>query len=414
MYTTINSKAKQLIGICAHIGNHRYNWNPETERFAIGYRNSTMIFNLSLTNFYFNRALGFVEKLSKKFGRIFIYGLNEKNDRQLVKRFTRSGQVVCTTNWKGGFVSNAKLFGKTIKNTRKKFSAALSLRYDYQNYSFPLECKNLKIPSICIVDSDVSPENFSYPIPINSKSHGGAEILSFYFLSKVFNGTSQRILSRYSRKLKIVNLRNVEDNFSKKSYSAKSRKLTYRIQKLFKRNKTNRLPFKRKKFNKRRKGRFFSIKRFKKVKKRVSKILKDSIKIFKKSTYTNKKKKNQINAKFKRKKTAVFFKKVIKKFGIKELSRKVNKKYASWRKWQKKIRSSSNSWHKSSLDNVSSYNDSKYSSKTGYVMKTNKNYGRRWNRTTTASFSGLYSTIELSPSLYFLIWQNFLNRNLIL
>ena len=78
--------AKNIISVCGHIGTHKYNWQPESERFAIGYRSSVLIYNVAMTNFYFNRACFFVENLVYKYGRIYIYGLDKKNDKNFIKK----------------------------------------------------------------------------------------------------------------------------------------------------------------------------------------------------------------------------------------------------------------------------------------------------------------------------------------
>ncbi len=375
-----NSKAKQLISICAHLGNHKYNWNPETERFATGYRNAIIIFNISLTNFYINRALSFVEKLTKRFGRVYVYGLNGRNDTKLVKNFTKIGQVVAHTTWRGGFVSNAKLFKRAINNTRKKFSAAISLRYDYQNYSFPLECRNLRIPSICVVDSDVSPENFTYPIPINSKSYGGAKVLGFCFLSKVFKGISHRILTRYTIKIRLIE-KGRGRKFYNKLYSKRTRKIAKRIIKIFKKNPIRR---RRKKFHKNKRNFFQG---------RLLKLRKKFEKIFVRTRKGRPYKKDKALSGGKNK-NVTFFKKIISRVRMKALLERIlrNKTIRRIRDIRRKSRFRYQQGQ-TTYQRFGHKTDMTFSKIKENISKN----GRRWNRTTTASFSGLYSTIELSP-----------------
>ena len=263
--------AKQLIGICAHLGNHKYNWNPETERFAIGYRNSVIIFNLSITNFYANKAINFVERLIIKFGRLFVYGLFSQTDQILTRRLAQCGQVISLFRWKGGFITNTKVFSKIIKNTKKKFAAAFSLRYDYQNYSFPVECRNLSIPSICVVDSDVSLNNFSYPIPMNSKSYGGAKVLGYYILSTIFKSVSTRIITRFSRKIRFLNGKKVKRLYYKRSRRIAIRRSARKLYRIFRRGR--RLLFKDKKKRFKLRKNYNKKKFFRKKKRKVIKFL---------------------------------------------------------------------------------------------------------------------------------------------
>jgi len=208
--------AKNIISVCGHIGTHKYNWQPESERFAIGYRSSVLIYNVAMTNFYFNRACFFVENLVYKYGRIYIYGLDKKNDKNFIKKLENLNQVVTTHNWSGGFVTNARIFRGKIKNIRKKFAAILGLSYDYRNYSLPREAKIINLPSIGVVDSNANAETFTYPIPINSNNFGVTRLLTYVFTIKIFKGISKRILTRFKKKIKIVKSRKLNRKRKKK------------------------------------------------------------------------------------------------------------------------------------------------------------------------------------------------------
>lgn len=199
----MTKNSRHIISVCGHIGTHKYNWQPESERFAIGYRSSILIYNISVANFYINRALSFAEALVQKYGRIYIYGLNVKNDKKIIQKFEDLNQVVTTKNWCGGYVTNARAFRGKIKNLKKKFSAILGLNYDYNNYSLPRESKIINLPAIGVVDSNANAESFNYPIPINSTNFGVTRLLAYAFSIKIFKGLSKRIIGRF-RKIKSI------------------------------------------------------------------------------------------------------------------------------------------------------------------------------------------------------------------
>ena len=208
--------AKNIIAVCGHIGTHKYNWQPESERFAIGYRSSVLIYNIAITNFYFNRACFFVENLVYRYGRLYVYGLNKKNDKIFIKKLENLNQVVTTESWSGGFVTNARIFRGKIKNIKKKFAAILGLSYDYQNYSLPREAKIMNLPSIGVVDSNANAQTFTYPIPINSNNFGVTRLLTYVFTIKIFKGISKRILARFKKKLKIAKSKKINRKRKKK------------------------------------------------------------------------------------------------------------------------------------------------------------------------------------------------------
>jgi ribosomal protein S2 len=220
--------SKNLISVCGHIGLHKYNWQPESERFAIGYRSSILIYNLSNSSFYLNRALNFVEKLIYKFGRVYIYGLLKTKDKKFINKLTKINQVVCIKPWRGGFVTNARTFRKRIKNIRKRFSAVISLTYDYQNYSLPREAFIINLPSVSVVDSNAKADSFTYPIPINSSNNGVVRLLAYNFGIRIFKGLSKRILSRFAKKIKVSRLKGKIKTYFKKKFITrvdKSKKL---------------------------------------------------------------------------------------------------------------------------------------------------------------------------------------------
>jgi ribosomal protein S2 len=199
--------SKNVISVCGHIGTHKFNWQPESERFAIGYRSNIIIYNLASTTFYINRATKFVEKLIMKFGRIYFYGLDTYKDKKYVQKYFEINQVVAHKKWKGGFVTNVRNFKTKIKNAKKRFAAVVSFGYNYQNYSLAREAFLVGLPSVSVVDSNVKAENFNYPIPINSDNFAITRMLAYVFGLHIFKGISKRIISRFSKKRKIVKVK---------------------------------------------------------------------------------------------------------------------------------------------------------------------------------------------------------------
>jgi len=199
--------SKTIISACGHIGTHKFNWQPESERFAIGYRSNILIYDLASTSFYLNRAIKFVEKVIIKFGRIYFYGLDSYKDKKFIKNYVIINQVVTHKSWKGGFVTNVRRFKSKIKNARKRFSAVVSFNYSYKNYSLPKEAYLVGLPSVSVVDSNVKAENFNYPIPINADTFAITRMVAYNFGLYVFKGISRRIISRFSKKLKIIKVK---------------------------------------------------------------------------------------------------------------------------------------------------------------------------------------------------------------
>jgi ribosomal protein S2 len=194
--------ARNTVSVAGHIGYHRSNWRPESERFAIGYRAGVLVYNVSNTVFIIKRAFGFVQSLVYKYGKLFTYGIKKYKNNFYVRRFTKLMQIVATRDWRGGYVTNYKRFKKRLRNFRKRFSGVLSFIYDYQNYSLPQESKLMKTPSVSPVDSNSTVEIFSYPVPINSQNSEAPRLLAYNFAWNMFTGLSKRLLSRFRKALR--------------------------------------------------------------------------------------------------------------------------------------------------------------------------------------------------------------------
>lgn len=147
----------------------------------------------------------------------------EKNDKKLIRKFEDINQVVTTKNWCGGYVTNARSFRGKIKNLKKKFSAILSLNYNYSNYSLPREAKIMNLPSIGVVDSNSNTEIFSYPIPINSVNFGVSRLIAYTFAVKIFKGLTKRIIGRFKK------LKPVSTKLKKKNKFYKKRKIFIKL-----------------------------------------------------------------------------------------------------------------------------------------------------------------------------------------
>jgi len=195
--------ARSIIATGGHIGSPKFNWQPISERFAIGYRNGLLIYNIAFSNFYIRKALNFVERCVFDFGRIYIYGFIKQYDSRNINIFRRIDQVVCIKPWHGGFITNFRTFKKYFKNN-KSFTAVVSLVHDHKNYSISHESNLIRLPIISPVDSNVNPENFTYPIPANTLNSEIREYMALNFGVAVFRGLIRRVFKRLTKKKKKI------------------------------------------------------------------------------------------------------------------------------------------------------------------------------------------------------------------
>jgi ribosomal protein S2 len=212
-----------LINSGAFIGSKKSNWVCESEKFLIGYKSTNSIFNTAITNYFFSKALSFVQQTISNGGRGFFFGIyvsDIKNDQKTYHYATdliKLGQVVSKKNWRGGYVTNTKTFRTNIFNSQKKFSFVVSFKFDYTNFPIINESSRIRLPLVIPIDSNSSVvHKLEYPIPCNASGWGTAMILTKAFSFAVFAGIQQTLRLYSTSGVKSVFKKPNNNKFQKK------------------------------------------------------------------------------------------------------------------------------------------------------------------------------------------------------
>jgi len=215
-----------------HLGHKFSDWNPN----ALGVKNFSfmrgnfLIFNLSYSIFFVQKAFLFLKQMSRR-GSIFLYADNGKLSSAAIKLAAEFANVSYINNlWIGGTLTNFRetvfkfLRANFITGSKsKRYKLGLS-RLDFvpevvvcsSEFYLPFtisESNSLLLPTVAIVDSNVKLIESTFPVLLNDDSFLTVKSLFFVFSSGYWFGRADFAM----RHLNIANsfiLSNILKNFS--------------------------------------------------------------------------------------------------------------------------------------------------------------------------------------------------------
>lgn len=203
---TIELSIPQMIERGVHLGHLARFWNPKMKDYIHSVRYGVHIINLVKTEKMFRRALGFIEKIVSKGGKILFVGTKSRATDLLALHAQRCDMPYVNHRWLGGMLTNFKTVKKSIQRLTKyqemdekgvlaKFTKkeALMKRREITNLERTFggikkmsrlpdalfvvdvgyediaikEANKLGIPVIGLVDTNNSPDDIQYMIPSN-------------------------------------------------------------------------------------------------------------------------------------------------------------------------------------------------------------------------------------------------------
>jgi len=194
-----------LLEAGAHFGHQTHRWNPKMKPYIFGDRNGVHIIDLSQTVGLFARALDFVKASAGANGKVLFVGTKRQAQDPIAEAARRSGQHFVNHRWLGGMLTNWKTISGSIKRfkaleeqlagdtqgltkkevlqlTRERDKLELSLGGIRDMGGLPdvifvidankeelaiKEANVLGIPVVAILDTNVSPNGISFPVPGN-------------------------------------------------------------------------------------------------------------------------------------------------------------------------------------------------------------------------------------------------------
>ena len=224
----------QLLEAGAHFGHQTHRWNPKMKPYIFGDRNGVHILDLSQSVPLFARALDFVSQAAARGGKVLFVGTKRQAQGPIADAARASGQHFVNHRWLGGMLTNWKTISGSIKRlktmeetlngdtsgftkkevlqlTREKDKLEMSLGgirdmggvpdvmfvIDANKEELAIKEANvLGIPVVAILDSNVSPDGISFPVPGNDDASRAIRLYCEAVATAATRGGQQAAASR--------------------------------------------------------------------------------------------------------------------------------------------------------------------------------------------------------------------------
>jgi small subunit ribosomal protein S2 len=208
---------KELFKAGVHFGHKTSNWHPKMADFIFGSKNGVHIIDLEKTRTQLEKALKFVNEISKSGKKILFIGTRIQSKNLIKKHAEEKNMPYVSERWLGGTLTNQKtIYGmvKKLKNLEKqaekedyekkftkkerqvfkiqieKLKKDIGGIYDMENLPDALfissaryektaiaEANKKNIPIVAICDTNSDPSKITYPIPANDDSIKSLELI---------------------------------------------------------------------------------------------------------------------------------------------------------------------------------------------------------------------------------------------
>ncbi len=192
-----------------HFGHRTNRWHPKMKKFIFTSKNGIYIIDLKKTQEQMQAALEFMSKLVSEGKSILFVGTKSQVSEPLKKMAQEISQPYIVGKWLGGYLTNFAMVKKSVKKyldlIEKKETGKLEKYTKKERLDFDREIKKLEmrvggltslnklpdalfvwdikeeetsikeaqqknIPIIAVCDTNVNPDEVTYPIPANDDS----------------------------------------------------------------------------------------------------------------------------------------------------------------------------------------------------------------------------------------------------
>jgi len=219
---------KQLLEAGVHFGHQAKRWNPKMAKYIFTERNGIHVIDLHKSLKMIEVAYNVVREIAEDGGEVLFVGTKKQAQEAVKEQAERAGMYYVNNRWLGGMLTNfntiktriAKLkelealdadgtldtkytkkeaanmrkeLAKLSKNlggikNMKKAPAAIFVVDVKKEFLAVTEAITLGIPVIAMVDSNVDPDNITYPIPANDDAIRSVKLMSTIVANAVIEG----------------------------------------------------------------------------------------------------------------------------------------------------------------------------------------------------------------------------------
>lgn len=199
-----------------HFGHQTSKWHPKMKQYIFGERGGIHIINLEITAKKFAEALSYIENLVAKGGVILLVGTKRQAQEIIREVAAETGMPEITRRWLGGTFTNFGQISKIIKRYKdlkaKREAGELAKYTKKEQLEFAREiedmekkvggistlvrmpdavfildlktektafeeAKKMGVPIVAVTDTNVNPDDVTYPIPANDDAISGIEMI---------------------------------------------------------------------------------------------------------------------------------------------------------------------------------------------------------------------------------------------
>lgn len=231
---------RDMLQAGVHFGHQTRYWNPKMKTYIFGARNKVHIINLEKTVPMFNRALGELNKIASRKGKILFVGTKRAASEVIKEAVNNCDQYFVNHRWLGGMLTNWKTVRQSIKRlkdlevqsqdgtfdklTKKEAlmrnreltklenslggikemgglpDALFVVDAEHEHIAIK-EANNLGIPVFAIVDTNSDPDGIDYVIPGNDDAIRAVKLYLDAAAKAVYEGRSQDQVVKPKEKL---------------------------------------------------------------------------------------------------------------------------------------------------------------------------------------------------------------------
>lgn len=219
---------KQLLEAGVHFGHQAKRWNPKMAKYIFTERNGIHVIDLHKSLKMIEVAYNVVREVAENGGDVLFVGTKKQAQEAVKEQAERSGMYYINNRWLGGMLTNFQTIKSRIArlkelealdadgtlDTKYTKKEAANMRKELAKLSKNLSgIKNMKklpaaifvvdvkkealavteavclgIPVIAMVDSNVDPDNITYPIPANDDAIRSVKLMSTIVANAVVEG----------------------------------------------------------------------------------------------------------------------------------------------------------------------------------------------------------------------------------
>ncbi len=222
---------KEMLDAGVHFGHMKRKWNPKMSPYIFAEKKGIHIIDINKTISELERSAKAIKEIAKS-GRKIVFVATKKQAREIVRNAAESVNMpFVTSRWLGGMMTNFSTIRKSIKKMEKidsmlkdksltsitkkerltlsrekaklqkvlggiaklnRLPSAMFIVDISQEHLAVKEANKLGITTFAMVDTNVNPNDVTFPIPANDDSTKSIELITSYLTNAIKEGLEER------------------------------------------------------------------------------------------------------------------------------------------------------------------------------------------------------------------------------